>query len=85
MVNIFLFIELLRAASGSDTADHLKALAMDNCTFASVVMLSDRKLVAQLDCDTGADGNRAILEKIATVEGVVQTNLISVVTPVKRG
>ena len=84
MVNIFLFIELLRAASGPDTADHLKTLAMDHCKFASVVVLSDRKIVAQLDCDTGADGNKVILEKIASVEGVVQTNIISVVTPVKR-
>jgi len=48
------------------------------------VVLSDRKIVAQLDCSTGADGLKAILEKIASVEGVVQTNIISVVTPVKR-
>ena len=84
MVNIFLFIELLRAASGPDTAGHLKTLAMDNCQFASVAVLSDRKIVAQLDCSAGADGLKAILEKIASVEGVVQTNIISVVTPVKR-
>jgi len=83
MVNIFLFIELLRAASGPDTAGPLKTLAMD-CKFASVAVLSDRKIVAQLDCSTGADGLKAILEKIASVEGVVQTNIISVVTPVKR-
>jgi len=84
MVNIYLFIELIRAANAADTADHLKSLAMDNCKFANVVVLSDEKLVAQLDCNDPAAGNKALLEKIAKVEGVVQTNIIAVVKPVKH-
>jgi hypothetical protein len=84
MVNIYLFIELIRAANAADTADHLKSLAMDNCKFANVVVLSDEKLVAQLDCNDAASGNKALLEKIASVEGVVQSNIIAVVKPVKH-
>jgi hypothetical protein len=84
MVNIYLFIELIRAANAADTADHLKSLAMDNCKFANVVVLSDEKLVAQLDCNDAASGNKALLENIASVNGVVQTNIIAVVKPVKH-
>jgi hypothetical protein len=50
MVNIYLFIELLHTANAVTTVDSLKALAVDNCKFANVVVLSDEKLVAQLDC-----------------------------------
>ena len=84
MVNIYLFIELLHTANAVTTVDTLKALAMDNCKFANVVVLSDAKLVAELDCADVASGNKAILEKIAKVEGVVQTNIIAVVKPVKH-
>jgi hypothetical protein len=49
VVNIYLFIELLRAASASDVADHIKSLSLANCKFANVVVLSFDKLVAQLD------------------------------------
>jgi hypothetical protein len=81
MVNIYLFIELLRAVNAADTADHIKSLSLANCKFANVVVLSSQKLVAQLDCSTPADGTKAILEDIAKVEGVVQTNVIAVVKP----
>jgi hypothetical protein len=40
--------------------------------------------MAQLDCEDAKAGQKAIVEKIAPVEGVVQTNVIAVVTPVKR-
>ena len=50
MVNIYLFIELLHTASAVTTVDTLKAMQMDNCKFANVVVLSEEKLVAQLDC-----------------------------------
>ena len=83
MVNIYLFIELLHTASAGATVDTLKALAIENCKFANVVALSKEKIVAQLDCKDAASGNTAILEKIAGVDGVVQTNIIAVVTPVK--
>jgi hypothetical protein len=83
MVNIYLFIELLHTANAMSTIDTLKALEMQNCKFANVVKLSDEKIVAQLDCKDSADGDRAILTKIAKVDGVVQTNIIAVVTPVK--
>jgi hypothetical protein len=84
MVNIYLFIELLHTASAAATVDTLKALEMQNCQFANVVVLSAEKIVAQLDCEDSTDGDKAILTKIAKVEGVVQTNIIAVVRPVKR-
>jgi hypothetical protein len=84
MVNIYLFIELLHTANVMATIDTLKALEMQNCKFANVVKLSDEKIVAQLDCKDSSDGDKAILTKIAKVDGVVQTNIIAVVTPVKR-
>ena len=83
MVNIYLFIELLHTANAVTTVDSLKALALDNCKFANVVVL-DEKLVAQLDCNDSTDGDKAILNKIAKVDGVVQTNIIAVVRPKKR-
>jgi hypothetical protein len=84
MVEIYLFIELLHTANAATTVDTLKALQMQNCKFANVVALSDEKIVAQLDCEDSPDGDRAILTKIAKVDGVVQTNIIAVVRPVKR-
>ena len=51
MVNIYLFIELLHTANAVTTVDTLKAMQMQNCKFANVVVLSDEKLVAQLDCN----------------------------------
>ena len=84
MVNIYLFIELLHTANAMATIDTLKALEMQSCNFANVVKLSDEKIVAQLDCKDSTDGDRAILTKIVKVDGVVQTNIIAVVTPVKR-
>lgn len=83
MVNIYLFIELLGSADAPGTVDALKALSLDNCKFANVVMLSDEKLVAQLDCKDSIDGDKAILNNIAKVDGVVQTNIIAVVRPRK--
>ena len=84
MVNIYLFIELIHTANAASTVDTLKVLHMDNCKFANVVVLSEEKIVAQLDCKDSTDGDRAILNKIAKVDGVVQTNIIAVVRPVKR-
>jgi DNA-binding Lrp family transcriptional regulator len=84
MVNIYLFIELLHTANAVTTVDTLKAMQMENCKFANVVILSDEKLVAQLDCKDSTDGDRVILNKIAKVDGVVQTNIIAAVRPVKH-
>ena len=84
MVNIYLFIELLHTASAVATVDTLKAMQMQNCKFANVVVLSDEKLVAQLDCNDSTDGDRVLLNQIAKVDGVVQTNIIAVVRPVKH-
>jgi len=84
MVNVYLFIELLRAANAADTVDKLKALELGDCKFANVVVLADDKLVAQLDCQTATQANTAILEKISPVEGVVQTNIIAAVRPVNK-
>jgi hypothetical protein len=84
MVNVYLFIELLRGANTADVAGQLKALDLGGCTFASVVALADDKLVAQLDCADYAKANATILEKIAPVQGVVQTNVIAAVRPVHK-
>lgn len=84
MVNIYLLIELLRAASADVAVDHLKELDIANCKLANVVALSDDKLVAELDCNSYADATRAVLEKIAPVEGIVQTNVLAAVRPVHR-
>lgn len=82
MINIYLFIELLRAANAADTAEHLKGLSLANCKFANVVVLSAEKIVAQLDCNAAEDGTKVVLEQIPKVAGVVQTNVINVVKPV---
>ena len=84
MVNIYLFIELLHTANAVATVDTLKALELANCKLANVVVLSEEKLVAQLDCKDSIDGDKAILNNIAKVDGVVQTNIIAVVRPKKR-
>ncbi len=84
MVNVYLFIELLRAANAADTVDKLKALELGDCKFANVVVLAEDKIVAQLDCKTTVHANTAILEKISPVEGVVQTNIIAAVRPVHK-
>jgi hypothetical protein len=82
MVNVYLLIELLRAANAGDTLDALKELELANCKLANVVALSDDKLVAQLDCNSYADANAAVLGKIAPVKGIVQTNIMAAVRPV---
>jgi len=84
MVNIYLFIELVRAASAPDVADHIKAMNLANCKFANVVVLNQEKLVAQLDCAAPEDGTKVVLEELPKVDGVVQTNVIAVVKPVKH-
>lgn len=84
MIKIYLFIELVRKADARDTVKTLKRLKLDKVKFANIVVLADDKLVAQLDTDDPAAAQKAILEQIATVEGVVQTNVIAAVTPVKR-
>ena len=82
MVNIFLFIELLKMTDASVTVDRLKALEFSNCKFANVVVLNQEKIVAQLDCADYADATAAILQKISPVDGIVQTNIIATVRPV---
>ena len=83
MVNIYPFIELIRAASAPDVAEHIKGLSLVNCKFANVVLSYD-KLVAQLDCSTPEDGTKVVLEELPKIEGVVQTNVIAVVKPVQH-
>jgi hypothetical protein len=82
MVNIYLFIELVRAASAPDVAEHIKAMSLANCKFANVVVLNQEKLVAQLDCSSPEDGTKVVLEELSKVDGVVQANVIAVVKPV---
>ncbi len=84
MVKIYLFVELLRAANAGDVAARLTALEFDACKFANVLVLAEDKIVAQLDCESGGKANSAILEKISAVDGVVQTNVIAAVRPVRK-
>lgn len=84
MVNVYLFIELLRAANAADTVTRLKQIDLDDCNFANVVVPAEDKLVAQLDCESYPQANTAILEKIGPVEGIVQTNVIAAVRPVHK-
>lgn len=63
-------------------ADHIKGMSLANCKFANVVVLSYDELVAQLDCSTPEDGTKVVLQDLPNVEGVVQTNVITVVKPV---
>ena len=65
MVNIYLFIELLHTANAVTTVNTLKAMQMQNCKFANVVVLSDEKLVAQLDCNDSTDGDSVLLNQIS--------------------
>jgi len=84
MINVYLFIELLRAANAGDVAGNLKALELGECRFANVVVLADDKLVAQLDCPTAQNAYSVILQDISPVEGIVQTNVIAAVRPVRK-
>ena len=68
MVNIYLFIELIRAASAPDVADRIKGISLANCKFANVVVLSYDKLMAQLDCSTQEDGTKVVLDDLSKVE-----------------
>ena len=65
MVNIYLFIELLHTANAVTTVNTLKAMQMQNCKFANVVVLSDEKLVAQLDCNHSTNGDSVLLNQIS--------------------
>ena len=84
MVNIYLFIELFRAANPTEVVDTLKRVEFANCAFANVVMLSEQKLVGQLDCDNYDNAVKAIFQKISPVDGIVQTNIFAAVRPVRR-
>ncbi len=81
MLNVYLFIELLKAADPSAVIAEVKKLELPNCTVKNAVQLADDKLVAHVDFKTGPDATRAVLEKFTTVNGIVQTNIIAVVKP----
>jgi hypothetical protein len=84
MLNVYLFIELLKAADPNAVIAEVKKLELPNCTVKNAVQLADDKLVAHVDCQTGPDATRAVLEKFTTVNGIVQTNIIAVVKPRDR-
>jgi DNA-binding Lrp family transcriptional regulator len=81
MLNVYLFIELLKAANPTAVVAEIKKLDVPNCTIRNAVQLADDKLVAHVDCASGADATRLVLEKLTAVQGVVQTNIIAVVKP----
>ncbi len=81
MLNVFLFIELLGSANADASLKALKALELAQCTISHAVKLNEEKLVAQIDCPDLESANAALLQKIAGVDGVVQSNIIAVVKP----
>ena len=83
MLNLYLFIELLGAADPAAVLSDIKALDVKSCEIRNIVQLDDDKLVAHVDCESGAAATRIVAEDITGVEGVVQTNIIAVVEPTK--
>lgn len=81
MLNLYLFIELLGAADAAAVLTRLKGLDVRGCEIKNVVQLADEKLVAHVDCKSGEDASRVVLESFMSVDGVVQTNIIAVVRP----
>jgi hypothetical protein len=81
MLNVYLFIELLKAADPNAVIAEVKKLEMPNCSIKNAVQLADDKLVAHVDCKNGEDATRVVLEKFMAVDGIVQTNIIAVVRP----
>lgn len=84
MLKLYVFIELLGSADAESVRRALSDLAPSGCTMRNVVQLSDDKLVAHIDCATGNDATQAVLQDVASVEGVVQTNIIAVVRPKRQ-
>lgn len=81
MINLYLFIELLGAANPDAAAREIRKLELEGCSVQNVVQLAKDKLVAHIDCKTGEGATRIVLEKLMSVEGVVQTNIIAAVRP----
>ena len=81
MISVYLLIGILSAANAGDIADKVAHLNLANCKFASAVVLSYDNVVAQLDCTLGSDANKAILEEVTPIEGVAETQVVSVVRP----
>lgn len=84
MLKLYLFIELLGSADAERARNTLSKLTPSGCTLRNVVQLSEDKLVAHVDCATGDDATQAVLQDIASVDGVVQTNIIAVVRPKRQ-
>lgn len=81
MLKVYLFIELLGSADANAVLGRLEALKIANGTLRNAVALAEDKLVAHVDCETGADATRAVLEGIMSIDGIVQANPIAVVRP----
>lgn len=81
MLKVYLFIELLDAADPATVLADVKRLEMPDCQIRNAVQLADDKLVAHVDCKTGRDATRVVLEGFMRVDGVVQTSIIAVVHP----
>ena len=81
MISVYLLIGILSRAQASDIADNVAHLNLAYCKFASAVVLSYDKVVAQLDCTLGSDANKAILEEVTPIEGIADTQVVSVVRP----
>lgn len=81
MLNVYLFIELLGTANPATVLDEIRMLDVPQCLIRNAVQLADDKLVAHVDCETGSDATRLVLENFTTIDGIVQTNIIAVVKP----
>jgi len=81
MLNVYLFIELLSGTDPAAVLAEIRFLNVANGKLRNVVQLSDDKLVAHLDFETGDDASRVIVEEFMRIDGIVQTNLIAAVRP----
>jgi len=81
MINLYLFIELLGTANPEAAASVIRELQLEGCSVQNVVELAKEKLVAHIDCKTGEGAARMVLDKLMSVDSVVQTNIIAAVRP----
>ena len=84
MVNVYLFIELLRAANAADTVAKLESAGPGRLQVRQRRRPGRRQARRPARLQDERRGNTAILEKISPVEGIVQTNIIAAVRPVHK-
>lgn len=84
MLNIYLFIELLGAANADRVMQSIRDEVAAPCQLENVVKLSGEKLVAQVNTEKKAGAIARCIDGFMKIDGIVQTNIIAVVSPVSR-